>query len=294
MKSDWNIPSLHLGWKQRLPCATAIVIAIAMAFLARPLSAQQQQNSKYSPRFGMGHLPDATVVKNPTVESNAVAEDAKCFPWKLSEVRAGTVDVQNLSIPSNAKHEFEKACDASKKNKYEEVEQHARAAIEKFEKYPAAWVILGLTLEEQQKAKDAHDACAHAATADAAYLPAYLCSAEVSTRNAEWKQVLNASNTAISLNLGGDSYAFFYRATAYLHMNNLEEAKKNAFQAAQIDVNHNDPSLDLLMAQIYEREGDKEQAIAQLQQLLKRHPDRQTAEEAKQRLATLESQEHAK
>jgi tetratricopeptide (TPR) repeat protein len=77
-------------------------------------------------------------------------------------------------------------------------------------------------------------------------------------------------------------------------MNNLEEAKKNALQAAQIDVNHYEPSLDLLMAQIYEREGDKVQAIAQLQQLLKRHPDRQTADEANQRLATLDSQQPAK
>jgi tetratricopeptide (TPR) repeat protein len=287
MKSDFETPWVRLGRKQLL------LWAVTMAVSALPLSAQQQ-NSQYSPRFGMGHLPDATVVQNPTVDSNAMAEDAKCFPWKLSEVRAGTVDVQTLKIPSNAKHEYEKACDASKKNKYEEVEQHARGAIEKFESYPAAWVMLGLSLVEQKKAQNAHDACSHAATADAAYLPAYLCSAEVSTRNGEWKQVLNASNTAISLNLGGDSYAFYYRATAYLHMNNLEEAKKNALQAAQIDVNHYAPSLDLLMAQIYEREGDKAQAIAQLQQLLKRHPDRQTADEANQRLATLESQQPAK
>ena len=242
----------------------------------------------------MGHLPDATVVHSSTVDSNAMSEEAKCFPWKLSEVRAGTVDAKTLSIPSNAKHEYEKACDASKKKKYEEVEQHARGAIEKFEAYPAAWVMLGLSLEEQQKAQDAHDACAHAAKADPAYLPAYLCSAEVATRNAEWKQVLNASTMAISLNVGGDSYAFYYRATAYLHMDNLEEAKKNALQAEQIDVNHSEPSFDLLMAQIYEREGDKAQAIAQLEQLLKRRPDQQTAEEAKQHLATLESQQPAK
>ena len=39
------------------------------------------------------------------------------------------MDVQTLSIPSNANHEYEKACDASKKNKYEEVEQHARARL---------------------------------------------------------------------------------------------------------------------------------------------------------------------
>jgi hypothetical protein len=36
-------------------------------------------------------------------------------------------------------------------------------------------------------------------------------------------------------------------------------------RSAQIDVNHNEPSLDLRMAQIYEREGDKTLAIAQLQ-----------------------------
>jgi cytochrome c-type biogenesis protein CcmH/NrfG len=76
-------------------------------------------------------------------------------------------------------------------------------------------------------------------------------------------------------------------------LNNLDEARKNALQAAQIDVNHSEPSLDLLMAQIYERQGDKTQAIAQLQQLLKRHPDRQTADEANQRLAALESQKPA-
>jgi tetratricopeptide (TPR) repeat protein len=286
MKSNGGIACVLPGWKQFFLCA------VAMAVTTLPLSAQQQ-NSQYSPRFGMGHLPDATVVHSANVDSTAIAEDAKCFPWKLSEVRAGTVDVQTLSIPSSAKHEYQKGCEASKKNKYDEVEQHARAAIEKIENYPAALVMLGLSLVEQKKMDDAQEACAHAAKADAAYLPAYLCSAEVSTRMAEWKQVLTASNMAISLNLGGDSYAFFYRATAYLHLNNIEEARKNALQAVQIDANHSEPSLDLLMAQIYEREGDKAQAITQLQQLLKRHPDRQTAEEANQRLAALESQKPA-
>jgi len=285
MKSHCNIRCMRIGPKQ--------LLLLTMAVSALPLFAQQQ-NSQYSPRFGMGHLPDATTVHSSNVDSNVMAEESKCFPWKLSEVRAGTVESKTLIVPSNAKHEYEKACDASKKNKYEEVEQRARGAIEKFENYSAAWVLLGLSLEEQKKPQDAQEACSHAAKVDAAFLPAYLCSAEVSARNADWKQVLTASNMAISLSVGGDSYAFFYRATAYLHMNNLEEAKKNALQAMQIDVNHNEPSFDLLTAQIYEREGDNAQAISQLQQLLKRHPDRQTAEEANQRLTKLESQQPAK
>jgi len=287
MTSNGGFTCASIAWKRLILCAIAVAAA-AVSF-----AAQQPQNSQYQPRFGMGHLPDATVVHGSDVESSAIADDAKCFPWKLSEVRAGTVDVQTLSIPSSAKREYQKACDASKKNKYDEVEQHARAAIEKIEKYPAAWVMLGLSLAEQQKTDDAQEACAHASKADPAYLPGYLCSAEVSTRKAEWKQVLTASNMAISLNLGGDSYAFYYRATAYLHLNNLDEAKKNALQAVQIDATHSEPSVDLLMAQIYEREGNKAQAIAQLQQLLKRHPDRQTADEANQHLAALESQQPA-
>jgi tetratricopeptide (TPR) repeat protein len=287
MRLNGGITRASLAWKRLILCA------IAIASTAASISAQQPQNSQYSPRFGMGHLPDATVVHSAQVESVGVADDAKCLPWKLSEVRAGTVEVQTLSIPSGAKHEYQKACDASKKNKYDEAEQHARAAIEKIEKYPAAWAMLGLSLAGQQKLDDAQEACAHAAKADPAFLPAYLCSAEVSTRKAEWKQVLTASNMAIGLNLGGDSYAFYYRATAYLHLNNLDEAKKNALQAAQIDANHSEPSIDLLMAQVYEREGDKAHAIAQLQQLLKRRPDRQTADEANQRLASLQAQKPA-
>jgi tetratricopeptide (TPR) repeat protein len=287
-----------MRWNRGFTCVSQVrkrvlMGAIATAAAAASISAQQQGNSQYSPRFGMGHLPDATVVHGSDVESSAIADDARCFPWKLSEVRAGTVDVQTLNIPSSTKREYQKACDASKKNRYDEVEQHSRAAIEKIEKYPAAWVMLGLSLAEQKKLDDAQDACARAMKADPAYLPAYLCSAEISTRKAQWKQVLTASNMAISLNLGGDSYAFYYRASAYLHLNNLDEAKKNALQAGQIDVNHSEPSIDLLMALIYEREGDKAQAIAQLQQILKRRPDRQTADEANQRLAALESQKPA-
>jgi hypothetical protein len=95
--SECNNSRVPFSWKRMLFCAIAVA-AVA------PLSAQQQ-NSQYSPRFGMGHVPDATVVHGSDVESQAVADDAKCFPWKLSEVRAGTVDVQTLPIPSSAKHD---------------------------------------------------------------------------------------------------------------------------------------------------------------------------------------------
>jgi tetratricopeptide (TPR) repeat protein len=264
---------------------------LVMAASATALCAQQQ-NSQYSPRFGMGHLPDATVVNGSEVDTNAGQQ--ACLPWKLSPVQNGAVGVKSLNVPSKAKHDYEKACEASRKSRPEEAERLARSAIEKYGEYPAAWVMLGMSLEEQHKGQEARDACSHAATVDATYLPAYLCAAEVSTQNEDWKQALDAADAALGLKSGGGVYSNYYRATAYLHMNNITEARKSAYQAIQLDIDHDEPGLYLLAAQIYERQGDQANAIAQLHELLKRHTDPQLAEAAKQLLAKLESQQPAK
>jgi tetratricopeptide (TPR) repeat protein len=242
----------------------------------------------------VGGKPSVNVVHNSTFNTNSTADEESCFPWKLAAVRSTTVSVTRLKVPSNARIEYEKACDASNKNKFEEAEQHARSAIAKFQGYSAAWVMLGVILEEQRKAQEARDACSHAAAIDATYLPAYLCAAEVSARIRDWEPVLNAVDLALGLNSEGDPYAYYYRGMAYLHMNNPVEAKKSALQAVEMDVNHNEPSFYLLLAQIYEREGDSANAIAQLQQFLKHPTDRQQEDAAKRFLAKLESQQSTK
>jgi tetratricopeptide (TPR) repeat protein len=238
--------------------------------------------------------PSVNVVRNSTFNTNPTADEDRCFPWNLAAVRSTTVSVTRLKVPSNARIEYERACDASNKNKFNEAEQHARSAIDKFQDYSAAWVMLGVILEEQHKAQEARDACSHASAIDPTYLPAYLCAAEVSARNREWEQVLNAVDLALGLNSEGDPYAYYYRAMAYLHMNNRVEAKKSALQAMEIDANHNEPSFCLLLAQIYEREGDSPNAIALLQQFLKHPTDRQQENAAKRLLEKLESQQSTK
>lgn len=237
----------------------------------------------------MQPLPDIPTIAKPTI-----ADDEKCFPWKFSEASATTVSVTRLQVPSKARGAFEKACEAFNKNKLEEAEQHAREAIDKFQSYSAAWVMSGVILEAQQKPQGASDACSRAVTIDAKYLPAYLCMAEIAVRNQEWKQVLDLASMSQGLNSQGDAYVYYYRATAYLQMNNLAEARKSALQAVDVDANHPDPIIYFLLAQIYERTGDNANAIAQLQLLLKHHADPQQEEKAKQYLAKLESQQSAK
>jgi len=285
LRPDRYSLSAVLSWKQLLLCGLAMVVSVI------PLGAQK---IRYSPSFGVEGNPPVNVVHNWTFNTNPMADEEKCFPWKLAAVRSTTVSVTRLKVPSNARIEYEKACDASNRNRFEEAEQHARNAIDKFQDYSAAWVMLGMIHEEQHKAQEARDACSHAAAIDATYLPAYLCAAEVSARNREWEQVLNAADLALGLKSEGDPYANYYRAMAYLHKKNPVEAEKSALQAVEIDVNHNEPSFYLLLAQIYEREGDSANAIAQLQQFLKHHTDRQQENAAKRFLAKLESQQSTK
>jgi tetratricopeptide (TPR) repeat protein len=263
-----------------------------MVICAKPFVAQKKTSLGVG-GFGAGGKPQVTVTKS-TVVANPTPDDEQCFPWNLSEARVTAVSVTRLKVPLKARREFEKACEASNKNKFAEAEQYARSAIEKFQDYSAAWVMLGVILEEQNKGQEARNACSHAVAIDGTYLPAYLCSAELSVRNREWEQVLNLSETALGLKSEGDAYAYYYRAMAYLHSNKLVEAKKSALQAAEMDVNHDVPSLYLVLAQIYEREGDNPNAIAQLQQFLKHPTDRHQEDIAKQLLANLDSLQSTK
>jgi len=213
-----------------------------------------------------------------------------CLPWNVSEVLDTAVSVASLKVSSNARSEYEKACEANNKNKFGDAELRLRSAIDKFQTYTAAWVMLGIVLEEQNKGQEGREACDHAVTIDSTYLPAYLCQAEISARNREWEQVLNLANLALDLNSPGDGYAYYYRATALFHMKNLVEAKKSAVQASEMDVNHKNGPLYFLLAQIYAGEGDKTEAETQLRLILKHPTDRRQEDAAKQFLANLESQ----
>jgi hypothetical protein len=283
-RNRYNLTSVLSGQR-------ALLFALAIAASALPAFAQR---TRYTPSFGAGGKPEVSVIHNSTFDFDLTLEEESCFPWKLSPARSTTVSVKKLKIPSKAQGEYEKACDASHKNKFEEAEQHARGAIGNFQDYSAAWVLLGVILEEQHKGQEARDACSHAAAIDATYVPAYLCEAEVSARNREWEQVLNSADLAVGLKSEGDPYPYYYRAMAYLHMNNPVEAKKSGLQAVETDKHHDEPLLNFLLAEIYDRQGDSADAIAQLQQFLKHPSDRPREELAKQRLIRLEAQSSTK
>ncbi len=303
-KSEPNRLSSILNWKHLGLCA------LALAFSPLPSHAQRSG----TPSIAVGGPGTASSLPCnsagyrcsgvepewkgtdtiPPLPPPEALEDDKCLPWSLSEGKAAAVSVTRLKIPSNASHEYEKACDANNKKHFDEAEQHARSAIEKFQNYPQAWVLLGLILDRQDKGPEAVEACSHAATIDSTYLPGYLCETELSAKKQDWEEALSRASIGLGLNSEGDGYVYYYRAAAYFHMNQLDAAKKSALQAAAIDVKRNEPSLDFLLAQIYDAQGDKDNAAAQLRKVLKHHNDSQQEAAAKQFLAKLASESDTK
>jgi tetratricopeptide (TPR) repeat protein len=223
-----------------------------------------------------------------------VVEDEACLPWALADVRGASVSAIRLGVPGKARSQYEKACGAFKKKKLAEAEQHARDAIQEYPKYPAAWVMLGEVLQDEQKMDEAHDACSKPLSVDPTYLPPYLCQAGLLEREKEWDDLLIWSDRFHGMNPTGDMYADYYRGLALFHLHKLPDAQKSILQAIAIDSEHHQPNLNFLLAQIYGEQRDLPGATLQIKQFLKSSHSRQDKDSARKYLSELQSQPNAK
>jgi tetratricopeptide (TPR) repeat protein len=233
----------------------------------------------------------------PTMEplpKPVVVEDESCLPWDLSSLRGASVSAVRLGVPAKARSQYEKACGDFKKKKLPEAEQHARDAIQKYPHYPAAWVMLGQVLQDEQKMNEAHDACSQPISVDPTYLPPYLCLAGLLDREKKWDDLMTWSDRFLGLNLSGDMYAHYYRALALFHLYKLPEAQKSVTEAIAIDSEHHQPGLYFLLAQIYGEQRDLVDATVQIQQFVKFSNSRQDRDDAKEYLSELQSRLNAK
>jgi len=256
---------------------TCFVIAISMLWGATPLHADRRHNGAESPLSSMPQVPQSR--NNPPVEldqtdvvqrrSATAASEYACFLPPLNSVSTATVAVVDLKVPEKPHSEFESGCQALRKNKMADAEKHLRKAIHEYEKYAAAWVLLGQLLETEQKPEEARAACSESLNASATYVPAYLCLSDISTRQKNWDDVLKFSERVLDLDPTTNALAYAYHATANLKLHRLVEAEKNGLKALEIDVKNSEPRIHVLLAQIYSAKGDGPRAVAQLREYLK-------------------------
>jgi len=228
------------------------------------------------------------------ISKPVIAEDESCLPWPIPDVRGKTVSTARLGVPSKARNQYDKACNAYKKKKLTEAEGHARDAIEAYEKYSAAYVMLGQVLQDEQKLDEAREACTKPMSVDPGYLPPYLCVAGILDLQKNWDELLSWSDRFLGMDPAADLYGRYYKGLAQFHLHDLPEAQKSITEAVAIDTEHRQPALNFLLAQIYGEQRDLANATAQIQQFLKYTSSRQSKDSAKEFLAQLQSQLDAK
>jgi tetratricopeptide (TPR) repeat protein len=275
------------------PLLLRFVIVIALSLSEALLCGQARRNQ------GIGLAPPKTIdgpsvldlsQKHVVVDSNGktvATNEYACFLPPLNSVSAATVGLVDLQVPWKPQFEYQSGCDALHKKKNADAEKHLRRAIEQYENYAAAWVLLGQLLEAEQKPQEARDACAKSLNASASYLPAYLCLTDISSRQKNWEDALTFSARVLELDPTSNAMAYAYNATANLNLHHLLEAEKSALKALDIDVRNSEPRVHFLLAQIYAAKGDRQSMAAQLREYLKYAKDPDDVAMVKTNLAKL-------
>lgn len=189
------------------------------------------------------------------------------------------MSITRLEVPHKANEEYEKACSAIQHKKLAKAEEHLQKSVQLYPQYAAAWVLLGQVQELQHKTEDATESCSHAQKIDANYAPSYLCLAHLATAAQKWGQLQELTDHLLRLHPINASNAYYYNALAYLRLNRLSAAEESALHGVEDNKEHHQPQLHLLLAKIYEKQGNRDSEMAELHEYLKREPHAENSSE---------------
>lgn len=306
-----NRPKLRFYW-----ASTTVLFAITFA-APRMACAQQQWPGSANPNpqsdfpqnprgtnpdeVPMGPNDSLDTMEAPTdvlplmsIDNSRLINAESCQTWTAAALNSPTVSVERLEVPGNASREFQKACGDFKGNKMKSAEDHARKAVKIYPEYAPAWVLLGQILEADHKDQDAIDACRKGENADPQYAPPYLCLAEFAARADDWDEAYSLANHALSLDPATDPYAFLSAAAADFHLKRLDQAELYARSAEKLDKWNHIPQVHLLLANLYDAEGNQAEETAELRKFLKMSPHNSDWVSAKAKLSAIEGPPTAK
>jgi hypothetical protein len=199
-------------------------------------------------------------------------DDPTCFLTPIQGIQSPTVSVTLLQVPQKAREEYAQACDKLQHKKYAAAEKHLEKAVDLYSGYAAAWVLLGQVQEVEHKTNEASESCNRAMKIDSNYAPPYLCLAHLIAAQGKWKDLSELSGRLLALHPLHASSAYYYNALASFYLNNLASAETTALRGTEDSKQFHRPELHLLLADIYEKKGDRVAEVSQLREYLKRDP----------------------
>ncbi|MGE5325142.1 MAG: tetratricopeptide repeat protein [Actinomycetota bacterium] len=205
--------------------------------------------------------------------SNPFPGQPACLHWPMNAlVTSAAKKDSNDKVPGKARKEFDKGCAATRKKSPDDAIKHLGMAVKADPSFAEAWVVLGQTQKEAGKLTDAEQSCAQGRQADANYLPAYLCLADLAARQQKWDQVADLTNHVIDAHPAKAPSAFYYNSLANFHLNQLDAAEKSGLTASEQGNDALKGQVYLLLAKIDEAKGDRAAEADHLGKFLKLAP----------------------
>jgi tetratricopeptide (TPR) repeat protein len=200
----------------------------------------------------------------------------------------GMVTAASLEVPAKARKEYEKGSELLEKGDLAAAEKSLRKAIDQYPKFAEAWLRLG-DLEQHRKNLDAAMKDYQEAINADPYLPLpYLRMAFLSAVAKNWEQTRQLSERLISLDPVSFPLAYYYDGVAEFNLKHLDKAESNALRAAALDKQHSEPTIELLLATLYNAKGAYASAAEHYRAYLKLVPGGPLTERVKTDLAKTE------
>jgi len=221
-----------------------------------------------------------------------------------TKIEGTTVSAIPYKAPKNARRAYEKGLQAEKNDKLADAQKYFETSVEIYPSSANAWFRLGTVLQKENQKDAARKAYTHATSIDTKFLPPYLSLAAMAYETGKWNDVLSltdhvldldplnrAAATTYILDLDPSNYAdaYFYNAMANYKLNKIEDAERSGLKAEHVDMLPRFPQLHLLLAEIFARKNNYARAVAEIQMYLELAPHAKDAEQARERLAKLQT-----
>ncbi len=200
-----------------------------------------------------------------------------------------TVSLLDLSIPENARQEFEKGQGALKENKLDDGVAHLRKAIKLYDAFPQAYALLGTAYLGKGNWKDAQVALRKANELDPKFPDAYLELGAVFNQTKEYPQAETALLKGLELNpeAAGGHYEL---AKTYWALGRWQDAAPHARKAVA-----GMPDLapaHALLGNVMLRESNAQGALHEYQEYLRLDPNGSMAPGVRQMIEKIQKATH--
>ncbi len=221
---------------------------------------------------GQGEVQKTVEVSPSLADAEGKVETTVAFkPVSGTESFGAKISLRELSVPDSAKSSYAKAEECLGKRDVTGAIKHLQRAVEEFPHFAAAWNNLGTIAYHAQEYADAERYFRKALDADASQYAPLVNLGGVLLNLKKPKEALEFNRRAVR-ERPDDALANSQLGMSYYWVGEYDSALKYLKLAKELDpVHFSRPQL--MLAQIYFRRGERENAVTELEDYIKRHPD---------------------